>query len=267
MNERKLVSTNFQYSDTGQIAFVTFDNAARANCLSCDVINEIRYAFCALTNNRSLRVIVLESAGKGAFCAGADLKELSGFDPNKARAYISALHATIGTIRTSQVPVIARIQGACIGAGLELAAGCDLRICADNAKFSMPEVELDIPSVVEAALLPRLIGWGRTSWLLYRGDAIDAHTAEDWGLIEKVVPMEILDGAIEECSKKLASNGATGIRLQKKLMRKWENSFLEQAIEAGIDAFAESYSAGDANKRIQEAIGKPKHQERGTLKY
>ena len=65
----------------------------------------------------------------------------------------------------------------------------------------MPEEELDILSVAEAALLPRLIGWGRTSWLLYRGDAIDARTAEDWGLIEKVVPAEILDGAIEECSK------------------------------------------------------------------
>jgi len=259
MYERRLVSTNFKYSDTEQIAFVTFDNAARANCLSCDVINEIRNAFCVLNNNKSLRVIVLASAGNRAFCAGADLNELSGFDPNTARAYISDLHATIRAVRTSQVPVIARIQGACIGAGLELAAGCDLRICADNAKFSMPEVRLDIPSVVEAALLPRLIGWGRTSWLLYRGDEIDACTAKDWGLIEKVVPAAILDGAIEECSKKLASNGPTGMRLQKKLMQKWENNFLEQAIEAGIDAFAESYSVGGANKRIQEAIGKPKH--------
>ena len=109
MNERKLVSTTFQYSDAGQIAFVTFDNAAWANCLSCDVINEIRYAFCALNNNSSLRVIVLKSAGKGEFCAGADLKELSGFDLNKARSYTCDLHATIGAIRTSQVPVIARI--------------------------------------------------------------------------------------------------------------------------------------------------------------
>ena len=117
MNERKLISTNFQYSDAGQIAFVPFDNAARTNCLSCDVINEIRYAFCVLNNNRSLRVIVLKSAGKGAFCAGANLKELSGFDPNKARSYICDLHATIGAMRTSLVPIIARIQGACIGAG------------------------------------------------------------------------------------------------------------------------------------------------------
>tara|TARA_Y100001954_G_C15648570_1_gene521453 strand:- start:48 stop:827 length:780 start_codon:yes stop_codon:yes gene_type:complete len=258
MYERKLVTTNFQYSDTGQIAFVTFDNAARANCLSWDVINEIRYTFDALKKNRSVRVTVLASAENGAFCAGADLKALSGFDTTKARAYICDLHATIRAIRTFPVPIIARIQGACIGAGLELAAGCDLRICADHAKFSMPEVELDIPSVIEAALLPRLIGWGRTSWLLYRGDAIDARTAESWGLIEKAVPAQTLDVAIEECSTKLASNGATGMRLQKKLMQKWENSFLEQAIEAGIDAFAESYSVGDANKRIQEAISKRK---------
>ena len=107
-------------------------------------------------------------------------------------------------------------------------------------------------------MLPRLIGWGRTSWLLYRGDAIDARTAEDWGLMEKVVPAALLDGTIEECSKKLASNGATGMRLQKKLMQKRGNSSIEQAIEAGINAFAESYWVGNANKRIQEAIGKPK---------
>ena len=91
----------------------------------------------------------------------------------------------------------------------------------------MLEVELNILSVAEAALLPRLIGWGRTSWPLSRSNAIDARTAEGWGLIEKAVPAAILDGTIDECSKKLASNGATGTRLQKKLMQKWGDSSLE----------------------------------------
>jgi len=123
----------------------------------------------------------------------------------------------------------------------------------------MLEVELDIPSVVEAALLPRLIGWGRTSWLLYCGDAIDARTAEDWGLIEKVVPAAILDGAIEECSKKIRFQRIYRYAFTKETHAKWGNSSLEQTIVAGIDAFAESYWVGNANKRIQEAIGKPKH--------
>ena len=85
------------------------------------------------------------------------------------------------------VPVIARINGYALGAGLEVAAACDLRVASSNAVFGMPEVKVGIPSVVEAALLPGLIGWGRTRELLLFGENIDAATALAWGLVEQVV--------------------------------------------------------------------------------
>src|SRR3546814_19489595 len=88
-----------------------------------------------------------------------------------------------------------------------MAASCDLRIASDNAVFAMPEVAIDLPSVIEAALFPRLIGWGRTAWLLYRGDTVDAATAERWGLVEKVVPPAELDAAVEELVGVLLRNG------------------------------------------------------------
>ncbi len=248
------ISTNFAHGATGEIATVTFDNADRANCLTSNLVLEIGKRFRSLAERDDLRVAILASTGEGAFCGGANIAELGSFDEDSARTYITTLHDTIQAIRDLPVPVIARIQGICIGAGLEIIAGCDIRISADHAQFSMPEVVLDIPSVIEAALLPRLIGWGRTSWLLYRGDAIDAKTAENWGLVQKIVPMAELQNAIDECAQTLAYNGPTGMRLQKTLMRDWEQLPLDQAIDAGIDALAEAYKNGEPNAFIQKAI-------------
>ena len=248
------VLTEFTRAGAGEIATVTFDNAQRANCLTSELVLDIGIAFRSLAERNGLRVVILASAGERAFCGGANVAELGSFDSDGVRAYISALHETIQAIRDLPVPVIARIQGVCIGAGLEIVAGCDIRIAADHARFSMPEVMLDIPSVIEAALLPRLIGWGRTSWLLYRGDAIDAKTGEKWGLIEKIIPVSGLQGAVNECAQTIAANGPTGMRLQKNLMRDWERLPLDQAIDAGIDSLAEAYRSGEPNAFIRKAI-------------
>jgi enoyl-CoA hydratase len=252
------VTTAIASSGSGKIARVTFDNEMRANCLTSALVSDIGDAFRSLADNDDLRVAILASAGERTFCGGANVAELGAFDPNSARDYITLLQETIQAIRDLPVPVIARIQGPCIGAGLEMAVGCDIRIAADNAHFSMPEVALDIPSVIEAALLPRLIGWGRTSWLLYRGDAIDAKIAELWGLVEKTVPAPELDGTIDECAQTMATNGPVGMRLQKTLMREWERLPLDQAIDAGIESLAEAYRTGNPNKFIAAASAQRK---------
>lgn len=250
------VTTTLEARDGGRIARVTLRNAHRANCLSLALVEEIGRAFRQLAPDDSLRVAVLTGAGDRAFMAGADLEELGRADPAAARGYISALQAAHQAIRDLPAPVIARINGACMGAGLEMAASCDIRIAADHARFSMPEVMIDIPSVIEAALLPRLIGWGRTAWLLYRGDAIDAATALDWGLVEKAVPAGALDDAVDELLGVICANGATGIRLQKALMRDWERLPLDGAIEAGIDALERAYREGDPRGAIARYRGK-----------
>jgi enoyl-CoA hydratase/carnithine racemase len=250
------ITTTFEARDGGRIARVTLENARRANCLSQALVEQIGAAFGELAGADDLRLAVLTGAGDRAFMAGADLNELGSASPAAARGYISALQATHQAIRDLPVPVIARINGACMGAGLEMAASCDIRIAADHARFSMPEVLIDIPSVIEAALFPRLIGWGRTAWLLYRGDAIDAATALDWGLVEKAVPADALDDAVEELVAVICANGATGIRLQKALMREWERLQLDDAIKAGIDALEQAYRDGDPRGAIARYRGK-----------
>jgi enoyl-CoA hydratase len=244
------VTTDFETCEGGRIARVTLENERRANCLSLSLVEGIGAAFRDLAAVDDLRLAVLTGAGDRAFMAGADLDELGAADPAAARRYISTLQAAHQSIRELPVPVIARINGACMGAGLEMAASCDIRIAADHARFAMPEVMIDIPSVIEAALFPRLIGWGRTAWLLYRGDAIDAATALEWGLVEKSVPAALLDEAVNELAGVVCSNGATGIRLQKTLMREWERLPLDAAIRAGIDALEQAYRVGEPQAAI-----------------
>ena len=177
----------------------------------------------ALAKRDDLRAVVLTGAGDKSFIGGADIFEMATLDAEKARAFITLVHRCCNALRELPVPVIARVNGYTLGAGLEVAAACDLRVASSNAVFGMPEVKVGIPSVVEAALLPGLIGWGRTRELLLFGENIDAATALRWGLVEQMVEPAALDAAIEARLGSLLSAGPQAIRLQKQLIRQWED--------------------------------------------
>src|SRR6185503_5820696 len=132
-----------------------------------------------------------------------------------------------------------------LGAGLEVAVSCDIRIAADNAWFGMPEVKVGIPSVVEAALIPRLIGWGRARELLLLGEIIDADTALSWGLVERVVAPDALDREIDRIVAALLTTGPQAVRIQKALIRDWEDLSAERAIAVGIDAFVRDFDTDE----------------------
>jgi enoyl-CoA hydratase/carnithine racemase len=115
----------------------------------------------------------------------------------------------------------------------------------------MPEVKLGIPSVIEAALLPTLIGWGRTRRMLLLGETITAAEAASWGLVEMVVPARDIDTAVESCVASISQAGPRAIRLQKALIRRWEDLPLSEAVRAGIDAFAAAWET-DEPKRLMK---------------
>jgi enoyl-CoA hydratase len=165
-------------------------------------------------------------------------------------------------VRDLPVPVIARVNGFCLGAGLELMAACDLHIASDNAVFGMPEVKIGLPSVVEAALLPQLIGWGRTKLLVYTGDNVDARTALDWGLVEKVVPAAELDAALGVWVNSIVESGPKAIRLQKELVREWEAMPVNEAIEAGIRSIQRAYQTDEPTRMVGAAIARLKARRR-----
>ncbi len=194
----------------GGVATVSINNPARLNCLGTPQIAAFIEAVEALADDPELRVLIVTGEGERAFMGGADLLELGELDPKRARAFLTLIHRMCKVLRDLPVPVIARVNGYCLGAGLEVMAACDLHIASDNALFGMPEVRIGLPSVVEAALLPQLIGWGRTKLLLYTGDTIDAHTALEWGLVESVVPAAELDAAVRAWAGSIVEFGANG---------------------------------------------------------
>lgn len=232
------------------VARVTVDYERRRNSLTTALLRQLAAAFEDLAREPDLRIAVLTGAGDKAFIAGANLDELAGLTPASARAYISEVHRACAAIRALPVPAIARINGYCFGAGLELAAACDLRLAADNARFAMPEVKVGLPSVVEAALLPRLVGWGKAAELVYLARQYDAGEALAMGLVERTVPAARLDAALAEWIDDLLEAGPRAIRAQKALLGAWEREPLERAIELGIDALAEAYESDEPARMI-----------------
>ena len=232
------------------VGTITVSNPEKLNIVNTKLLDQVVDACIALTDMPSLRAVVLTGATSpskaASFIGGADISEMSSLQsPDAARTFITKIHMACRALRGLSVPVIARVNGFALGAGLEIMAACDLRICTSSSVFGMPEVKIGIPSVIEAALLPGLIGWGRTRRLLYLAENFDAAEAERWGLIECVVSDEKeLDAVVNDWVEKLAITGPRAIKSQKKLINKWENSSLEQAIQAGIDAFAEAFEQG-----------------------
>ena len=232
------------------VAFLTVDNPAKLNALSSAVMDAFVAAVEQLGPDAALRVLVVTGAGNRAFIGGADIDEMARLDIASARAFITQVHRCCEALRNLPVPVIARINGYTLGAGLELAAACDLRVAADNAQFGMPEVRLGMPSVVEAALLPTLVGWGRAREMLLLGEIVTAQEAARWGLIERVVPADGLDQAVERWIQALLSAEPRAVRLQKMLIRKWEKLPLNDAIQAGIDCFVTAFESDEPRRAI-----------------
>jgi enoyl-CoA hydratase len=240
--------------DARGVAVVTIDNAAKLNTLNTRVMTELVAALERLGSDASLRAVVLRGAGERAFIGGADIAEMAGLDATSARAFITLVHRCCDVFRRLPVPAIARIQGYVFGAGVEVAAACDIRIAAAGSQFGMPEVRLGIPSVVEAALLPQLIGWGRTRQLLLTGDTIDAVTAQAWGLVEEVVAVEQLDETVERLVASILASGPRAIRLQKTLITAWEELPLRDAIQHGIDSFANAWDSDEPRRMMAEFV-------------
>jgi|SRR5580698_1661074 enoyl-CoA hydratase len=244
---------------SGTVAHVVYDNARKLNAVNPPALLDLTEAFLGLAREEDLRCVVFSGAGGRAFIGGADINHMTTMKhPEDGRRFLTQIHKLCQAIRDVPVPVICKAEGYTLGAGLEVAVSCDIRIAADNAFFGMPEVKVGLPSVVEAALLPRLIGWGHTSWLLLTAENIDAATADRWGLVEQVVPAAKLDEAIKRCVVSIVEATPQAMRVQKRLMRRWERLSIDEGIQAGIDAMAESVAHGEHIERMTAFVNRKK---------
>jgi enoyl-CoA hydratase/carnithine racemase len=220
----------------GGVTRIFLNRPEKVNALDSAHLEALLRSLERVEGNPEMRVVVLGGRGK-AFCGGADVQELSALTASNAGGFVQKIHAVCAAIRKLPLPVVARLHGAVIGAGLEIAAACDLRIAAEGTRFSMPEVRLGIPSVVEAALLPRLMGSGRAAWLVLTGEAIDARRAFDWGLVEQIGG----DDAVDALVRSLMKNDRAALRMQKRLLQLWEEAPLAASIDESIRLFGEAH--------------------------
>jgi len=241
------------------IVYLTLDDGRGLNVMSSALMDALAEALLAFATDEDVRAVVLSGAGSRAFSAGADIKEMAAIEsPEEAKALITRLHRSCDAIRNLPVPVIARIHGFCFGAGLEIAAACDVRFASDATSFGMPEVKIGIPSVIEAALFPLLAGWGRAREVLLLGETFSASEALAWRLVEHVVPASSLDQAVEAWICKLLTSAPRAVRLQKRLIRQWEDLPLSDAITAGIDAFAAAYETDEPRTTMRKFLAAQK---------
>lgn len=221
------------------VAIVTIRRPEKLNALNPAHIADLTETFRGLTGD-DLRAVILTGEGK-AFVGGADIRHMAGLTPETARAFIASLHDLFQSIRDCPVPVISAVNGYCLGAGMELAAACDIRIGVDTAVYGMPEVKVGVPSVVEAALLPRLIGAGKASWLVLTGENIDAAKAHAWGFTEKTVRRaKLMDDALTAAAG-IAAAGPQAVRAQKRLVRLWEDAPVAESVAKSVTIFGEAF--------------------------
>ena len=240
-------------SEGGQVAYVTVNNEEKHNALPVQGRALLAKIMRGLATNAELRCVVLTGAGMKAFIGGANISEMSEFpDANIAESGSATTHAACDSIRCLPVPVIARIDGYCLGAGMEIASSCDMRVASTTSKFGMPEVRYGVPSGMEACLIPLIVGWGKARELVFTGDIIDAAEAYHFGYMEKMVPSEELDIQVEKWVHSICISGPRSIRIQKQLIGDWERMSITDAVQAGVRAVGLSHTT-DEPKRLMSA--------------
>jgi enoyl-CoA hydratase/carnithine racemase len=242
--------------DSRGVVRATICNAGSLNILGTAVINGVREGLERLARERTIRVLVLAGQSEKSMIGGADIKEMATLGQASAEAFITRLRDLCEVVRAFPAPVIARMPGWCLGGGLEVAAACDFRVAAEDAKFGMPEVRVGIPSVIHAALLPRLIGWGRARWLVMTAENIDAPTALAWGLIDRVALPGGLDSAVEDVIKMLLECGPEALRSQKALLRQWEELPLTESVNLSIGVFGKSFLTDEPTRLMQGFVNR-----------
>jgi enoyl-CoA hydratase len=256
MSTNRLIVEYQERPEGGHIARLTIDNRAKLNSLNRSLMSDIVETIPGLARDPELRLATLSGAGDRAFVGGADVSEIAALDHASARSFITLVHHCCEGFRRLPVPVIARIDGYALGAGLELAAACDLRVASEGSVFGMPEVAIGIPSVVEAALLPKLIGPGRSRRLLLTGETIGAAEALEWGLVDAVAPADKLDDAVDRFIRPILAAGPRAVQLQKSLILEWEELPIGAAIERGIDCFVSAFDSHEPARMAGAALAR-----------
>ncbi|AUL14336.1 enoyl-CoA hydratase [Bordetella bronchiseptica] len=236
-------------------------DAKSLNILATPVTLGLTAAARWIAAQEDARAVVIRGSGERAFIGGANIYEMAELDPDGARGFITNLRHLCDAVADIPVPTIARIPGFCLGAGMELAAACDIRLGTHDAVFGMPEVRVGIPSVIHAVLLPALIGPGATNWLLLTGETVDGAQALRWGYLQFACEAAELDALVERTVAPIAASGPRAVRSQKSLLRYWSHSSVEAGLDRSVAAFGEAFTTSEPREYMAPFLARKQQRE------
>jgi len=252
----------YEKGDDG-VAVITLNRPEALNAFNKDMVTEILEALKDAEEDEKVRVLVLTGAGK-AFSAGADIKSMKGMTPLKARELSLMGNKLCRALEDFGKPVIAAINGYALGGGLEVSMACDLRIASEKARMGQTEINIGlIPGWGGTQRLTRLIGKTRAKELVFTGKMIDAKTAEQWGLVNMVVPAEGFMEHVRQFAAELAKKAPVALRIAKSLIDNGLNVNLEAALALEREGFAVVASTEDLQEGVAAFIEKRKPEFKG----
>lgn len=247
----------------GRVAVFTINRPDKLNALSGKVHSEGVAALDELRRDDEVRVLVITGAGEKSFIAGADISEFQDKTPVTQRNTFTE-RSLFNSVDTFPKPVIAMINGFCLGGGNELAMACDIRIASENARFSQPEINLGIMCGGGGTQrLPKLVGEGRALEMVLTGDMIDAATAERYGLVNHVYPSADLEAETMSLAEKIAEKAPIALQLSKEAVKFASRSNLDEGLRREVDLFAICFSTEDKQEGVAAFLEKRKPEFKG----
>jgi enoyl-CoA hydratase len=243
-----------------RIATVTI-NHPPVNSLNRKTYEEIGQVSKELSSDPEVKVVILTAAGEKAFAAGLDLKEVAGKSVNEMKEFCSVSKNASDALAAIEKPVIAAINGMALGGGLEIALCCDIRIAAEGARFSQPELGLGIiPGGGATQRLARLIGASKAKELFFVGNMFDAKTAFELGIINKVVPNDKLMEEANVLAANISEKSAVALKMAKLAVDNGLNMDLQAGLQYEADCFIHTYVSEDGREGIKAQLEKRKPQ-------
>jgi enoyl-CoA hydratase len=247
----------------GRVAVLTVNRPDKLNALNDQVRDEMLAALAAIETDDAVGAVVITGAGEKSFIAGADISEFAGRSPFDQRHAMRSPRI-FDVMSSFPKPVLAMINGFCLGGGCELALSCDLRVASDKARFGQPEIKLGlIPGGGGTQRLPRLVGVGHALRMILTGDMVAADEALRIGLVEMVVPHDELRAKTLELAHKIAAFSPLTVRVAKEAVRASHKLPIEDGVAYERDLFCLCFSTQDKEEGVRAFLEKRPPQWRG----
>ena len=263
-NLKGIKMENITVEKKGQIGIVTVNRPKELNSMNSETRKELATAFEELELDKEVNISILTGSPGKAFIAGADIKEFSKMEI-KDRKVMKEDWRITEVIANSTKPVIAMINGFCLGGGLEIAMACDLRTASKNSKLGQPEINIGIiPGAGGTQRLTKLVGEGRSMELILTGNMISAEKAEKWGLVNLVTDEELLEKMTMEIAKQIAEKSPFAVERAKKSVKLASNTSMKKGLKKEQEFFVECFKSNDGKEGIKAFIEKRKPEFKGN---